>query len=163
MFRGLVSYVTPFRLCEGGEAVDEKVVTELRTELWEKERKLTDIRLEALSSAHQLEQLQEAMNSMQVYEISSSSFSSFLPLQFTCSVGTVLRMPKPPLCIKSYTICTLYITLRLYAYIISLDFVCRGLLRNWRLRTTSWRQVVCPPAHLLDPPALSPSPQASLL
>uniref|UniRef100_I3KBN6 Neuron navigator 1 n=1 Tax=Oreochromis niloticus TaxID=8128 RepID=I3KBN6_ORENI len=46
-------------------AGDDKVVTDLRTELWEKERKLTDIRLEALSSAHQLEQLQEAMNNMQ--------------------------------------------------------------------------------------------------
>lgn len=45
---------------------DDKVVTELRTELWEKERKLTDIRLEALSSAHRLEQLQEAMSNMQV-------------------------------------------------------------------------------------------------
>uniref|UniRef100_A0A665TCQ9 Neuron navigator 1 n=1 Tax=Echeneis naucrates TaxID=173247 RepID=A0A665TCQ9_ECHNA len=56
------------RLDEGGDAVDEKVVSELRTELWEKERKLTDIRLEALTSAHQLEQLQEAMNSMQVLE-----------------------------------------------------------------------------------------------
>ncbi|XP_047438356.1 neuron navigator 1 isoform X11 [Mugil cephalus] len=52
-------------LCEGGEEEDDKVVTELRSELWEKERKLTDIRLEALSSAHQLEQLQEAMNNMQ--------------------------------------------------------------------------------------------------
>ncbi|KAM9759006.1 neuron navigator 1 isoform 3-T3 [Menidia menidia] len=52
-------------LCEGGEVEDDKVVTELRSELWEKERKLTDIRLEALSSAHQLELLQEAMNSMQ--------------------------------------------------------------------------------------------------
>uniref|UniRef100_A0A1A8KS37 Neuron navigator 1 n=1 Tax=Nothobranchius kuhntae TaxID=321403 RepID=A0A1A8KS37_NOTKU len=52
-------------LCEGGEVADDKVVTELRTELWEKERKLTDIRLEALNSAHQLEQLQEAMISMQ--------------------------------------------------------------------------------------------------
>ncbi|XP_051567909.1 neuron navigator 1-like [Myxocyprinus asiaticus] len=51
--------------CEGIEH-DEKVVTELRTELWEKERKLTDIRLEALSSAHQLEQLQEAMTNMQL-------------------------------------------------------------------------------------------------
>lgn len=47
--------------------MEEKVVSELRTELWEKERKLTDIRLEALSSAHQLEQLQEAMNNMQVH------------------------------------------------------------------------------------------------
>lgn len=66
------------RLCEEGEEGeegeecdedddgDEKVVTGLRTELWEKERKLTDIRLEALSSAHQLEQLQDAMSSMQV-------------------------------------------------------------------------------------------------
>ncbi|XP_024915868.1 neuron navigator 1 isoform X3 [Cynoglossus semilaevis] len=52
-------------LCEKGEVGDDTVVTELRTELWEKERKLTDIRLEALSSAHQLEQLQEAMNNMQ--------------------------------------------------------------------------------------------------
>ncbi|KAF7669916.1 hypothetical protein LDENG_00110540 [Lucifuga dentata] len=52
-------------LCEGGEVGDENVVSELRSELWEKERKLTDIRLEALSSAHQLEQLQEAMSSMQ--------------------------------------------------------------------------------------------------
>uniref|UniRef100_A0A087X9J0 Neuron navigator 1 n=1 Tax=Poecilia formosa TaxID=48698 RepID=A0A087X9J0_POEFO len=43
----------------------EKAVSELRSELWEKERKLTDIRLEALSSAHQLEQLREAMNNMQ--------------------------------------------------------------------------------------------------
>uniref|UniRef100_A0A672K070 Neuron navigator 1 n=1 Tax=Sinocyclocheilus grahami TaxID=75366 RepID=A0A672K070_SINGR len=45
---------------------DEKMVSELRSELWEKEMKLTDIRLEALSSAHQLEQLQETMNNMQV-------------------------------------------------------------------------------------------------
>ncbi|XP_074496617.1 neuron navigator 1 isoform X14 [Sebastes fasciatus] len=53
-------------LCEDDEEVgDDKVVTELRTELWEKERKLTDVRLEALSSASQLEQLQEAMTDMQ--------------------------------------------------------------------------------------------------
>ncbi|XP_060775325.1 neuron navigator 1 isoform X6 [Neoarius graeffei] len=49
-----------------GIETDEKVVSELRSELWEKERKLTDIRLEALSSAHQLEQLQEAMSKMQM-------------------------------------------------------------------------------------------------
>uniref|UniRef100_A0A673JBJ1 Neuron navigator 1 n=1 Tax=Sinocyclocheilus rhinocerous TaxID=307959 RepID=A0A673JBJ1_9TELE len=56
------------RSCEGHEDTEheEKVVSELRSELWEKERKLTDIRLEALSSAHQLEQLQEAMTNMQV-------------------------------------------------------------------------------------------------
>uniref|UniRef100_A0A3P9B0T1 Neuron navigator 1 n=1 Tax=Maylandia zebra TaxID=106582 RepID=A0A3P9B0T1_9CICH len=58
-------------------AGDDKVVTDLRTELWEKERKLTDIRLEALSSAHQLEHLQEAMNNMQSIKY------DLLKLQFT--------------------------------------------------------------------------------
>uniref|UniRef100_A0A3B3DKW5 Neuron navigator 1 n=1 Tax=Oryzias melastigma TaxID=30732 RepID=A0A3B3DKW5_ORYME len=43
----------------------DTAMSELRSELLEKERKLTDIRLEALSSAHQLEQLREAMNNMQ--------------------------------------------------------------------------------------------------
>uniref|UniRef100_H2S055 Neuron navigator 1 n=1 Tax=Takifugu rubripes TaxID=31033 RepID=H2S055_TAKRU len=47
------------------KVADDKVVSELRTELWEKELKLTDIRLEALGSAHHLEQLQDAMNNMQ--------------------------------------------------------------------------------------------------
>uniref|UniRef100_A0AAR2L1W8 Neuron navigator 1 n=1 Tax=Pygocentrus nattereri TaxID=42514 RepID=A0AAR2L1W8_PYGNA len=56
------------RIYEGNEEQEseEKVVSELRSELWEKEMKLTDIRLEALNSAHQLEQLREAMNNMQV-------------------------------------------------------------------------------------------------
>ncbi|XP_022047463.2 neuron navigator 1-like isoform X1 [Acanthochromis polyacanthus] len=44
---------------------EETAVSDLRSELWEKERALTDIRLEALNSAHQLEQLREAMNNMQ--------------------------------------------------------------------------------------------------
>ncbi|XP_031424993.1 neuron navigator 2 isoform X2 [Clupea harengus] len=48
--------------CLDGEA---DTVMQLRTELREKEMKLTDIRLEALSSAHQLDQLREAMNHMQ--------------------------------------------------------------------------------------------------
>ncbi|KAM6947813.1 neuron navigator 1 isoform 2-T2 [Lycodopsis pacificus] len=52
-------------LCEGDEVGDDNVVTDLRSELWEKERKLTDVRLEALSSAHQLEQMQDAMCNMQ--------------------------------------------------------------------------------------------------
>lgn len=45
---------------------EETAVSELRSELWLKERELTDIRLEALSSAHQLEQLRENMNNMHV-------------------------------------------------------------------------------------------------
>ncbi|XP_051979282.1 neuron navigator 2-like [Xyrauchen texanus] len=49
--------------CLDGEA---ETVMQLRNELREKEMKLTDIRLEALSSAHQLDQLRETMNRMQV-------------------------------------------------------------------------------------------------
>ncbi|XP_057717558.1 neuron navigator 1-like isoform X2 [Corythoichthys intestinalis] len=47
------------------EEGDERAVSELRSELWEKERELTDIRLEALNSAHQLEQLRDAMDNME--------------------------------------------------------------------------------------------------
>jgi hypothetical protein len=49
--------------CMDSEA---ETVMQLRNELRDKEMKLTDIRLEALSSAHQLDQLREAMNRMQV-------------------------------------------------------------------------------------------------
>nr|XP_033482095.1 neuron navigator 1 isoform X8 [Epinephelus lanceolatus] len=74
-------------LCEGGEVADDKVVTELRSELWEKERKLTDIRLEALNSAHQLEQLQEAMINMQSSGLTALGSSS--PRQ-----SVAMHMPK---------------------------------------------------------------------
>lgn len=50
---------------EEGDGEDTSV-SDLRSELWVKERELTDIRLEALNSAHQLEQLRDAMNNMQV-------------------------------------------------------------------------------------------------
>uniref|UniRef100_A0A6Q2WYY8 Calponin-homology (CH) domain-containing protein n=1 Tax=Esox lucius TaxID=8010 RepID=A0A6Q2WYY8_ESOLU len=49
--------------CTDNEA---EAVMVLRSELRDKEMKLTDIRLEALSSAHQLDQLRESMNRMQV-------------------------------------------------------------------------------------------------
>ncbi|WAR09046.1 NAV2-like protein, partial [Mya arenaria] len=48
-------------LLQGEDAV---TVMELRKQLRDKDMKLTDIRLEALSSAHQLEQLRETMNKM---------------------------------------------------------------------------------------------------
>uniref|UniRef100_A0A8D3CDG5 Neuron navigator 1 n=1 Tax=Scophthalmus maximus TaxID=52904 RepID=A0A8D3CDG5_SCOMX len=56
-----------FRIMETTEEGEngEAAVSDLRSELWVKERELTDIRLEALNSAHQLEQLRDAMNSMQ--------------------------------------------------------------------------------------------------
>uniref|UniRef100_G3Q787 Neuron navigator 3 n=1 Tax=Gasterosteus aculeatus aculeatus TaxID=481459 RepID=G3Q787_GASAC len=52
------------RLCECTEAEAETILL-LKNELREKELKLTDIRLEALSSAHHLDQIREAMNRMQ--------------------------------------------------------------------------------------------------
>lgn len=57
--------VCAYRLSECLDSEAETVM-QLRSELREKEMKLTDIRLEALSSAHQLDQLREAMNRMQV-------------------------------------------------------------------------------------------------
>lgn len=57
--------VCVYRLSECLDSEAETVM-QLRSELREKEMKLTDIRLEALSSAHQLDQLREAMNRMQV-------------------------------------------------------------------------------------------------
>ncbi|XP_043944008.1 neuron navigator 3 isoform X1 [Protopterus annectens] len=44
---------------------ETEIILQLKNELREKELKLTDIRLEALSSAHQLDQIREAMNRMQ--------------------------------------------------------------------------------------------------
>lgn len=41
-------------------------MTDLKKQLREKDMKLTDIRLEALTSAHQLEQLKETMSKMKV-------------------------------------------------------------------------------------------------
>lgn len=57
------SYLPRISECMDSEA---ETVMQLRNELRDKEMKLTDIRLEALSSAHQLDQLREAMNRMQV-------------------------------------------------------------------------------------------------
>ena len=43
-----------------------EAVAEMKRMLREKEMKLTDIRLDALTSAHQLEQLRDAMGKMKV-------------------------------------------------------------------------------------------------
>ena len=66
--RGPVPPAPHVRLFHGSEEEEpeKKEVSELRSELWEKEMKLTDIRLEALNSAHQLDQLRETMHNMQV-------------------------------------------------------------------------------------------------
>uniref|UniRef100_A0A3Q1H5X1 Neuron navigator 3 n=1 Tax=Anabas testudineus TaxID=64144 RepID=A0A3Q1H5X1_ANATE len=56
--------IATLRLCECTEA-EAEIILQLKNELREKELKLTDIRLEALSSAHHLDQIREAMNRMQ--------------------------------------------------------------------------------------------------
>lgn len=63
LFNICVSIFSSISECTDSEA---ETVMQLRNELRDKEMKLTDIRLEALSSAHQLDQLREAMNRMQV-------------------------------------------------------------------------------------------------
>ncbi|XP_066447789.1 neuron navigator 3 isoform X9 [Eleutherodactylus coqui] len=55
---------TNSEICECTEA-EAEVILQLKGELREKELKLTDIRLEALSSAHHLDQIREVMNRMQ--------------------------------------------------------------------------------------------------
>jgi len=45
---------------------NELIVMRLQQQLREKELQLTDIQLEALTSAHQLDNLRDAMNRMQV-------------------------------------------------------------------------------------------------
>jgi len=57
--------VVVHRMCKS-EYQEEAVVYQLKQELHEKDLRLTDIQLEALSSAHQLEQLCETMNRMKV-------------------------------------------------------------------------------------------------
>ncbi|XP_029994486.1 neuron navigator 1 isoform X2 [Sphaeramia orbicularis] len=71
---------------------DERAVSDLRSELLVKERELTDIRLEALNSAHQLEQLREAMNSMQSTVENLKAENDHLK---TGSQGPVIPGPGP--------------------------------------------------------------------
>ncbi|XP_068132732.1 neuron navigator 3 isoform X4 [Hyperolius riggenbachi] len=61
---GRVTFKHRARIFECSEAETE-IIVQLKGELREKELKLTDIRLEALSSAHHLDQIREAMNRMQ--------------------------------------------------------------------------------------------------
>uniref|UniRef100_A0A4W5L702 Neuron navigator 3 n=1 Tax=Hucho hucho TaxID=62062 RepID=A0A4W5L702_9TELE len=63
-FPTLLSSASTTELCECTEA-EAEIILQLKNELREKELKLTDIRLEALSSAHHLDQIREAMNRMQ--------------------------------------------------------------------------------------------------
>ena len=47
----------------------DELISRLNEQLHEKDMKLTDVRLEALSSAHQLEQLREMLSRMKVRNV----------------------------------------------------------------------------------------------
>ena len=53
-----------YRIYDSGE--NKEQITDLKKQLRDKESKLTDVKLEALSSQHQLDQLKEAMSKMKV-------------------------------------------------------------------------------------------------
>lgn len=53
-------------VCRLFDPEDTETVRELKKQLRDKEMKLTDIRLEALTSAHQLDQLREQVGKMRV-------------------------------------------------------------------------------------------------
>ena len=52
--------------CDESEASSDQLILRLNDQLREKDMKLTDVRLEALSSAHQRQQLRELVSRMKV-------------------------------------------------------------------------------------------------
>ncbi|XP_034382619.1 neuron navigator 3 [Cyclopterus lumpus] len=83
-------------LCECTEAEAETILL-LKNELREKELKLTDIRLEALSSAHHLDQIREAMNRMQnEIEALKAENDRLKSSGNATPTATPLKMARPP-------------------------------------------------------------------
>eukprot|EP00063_Salmo_salar_P089359 XP_014064194.1 PREDICTED: neuron navigator 3-like isoform X5 [Salmo salar] len=96
---GHVVYKHRSRLCECTEA-EAEIILQLKNELREKELKLTDIRLEALSSAHHLDQIREAMNRMQVRNQNEIELlkaeNDRLKTGGTTPAATPAKMGRPP-------------------------------------------------------------------
>uniref|UniRef100_A0A3B5M9T7 Neuron navigator 3 n=1 Tax=Xiphophorus couchianus TaxID=32473 RepID=A0A3B5M9T7_9TELE len=85
-----------FRLCECTEA-EAEIILQLKNELREKELKLTDIRLEALSSAHHLDQIREAMNRMQnEIETLKAENDRLKSSGNATPTATPIKMARPP-------------------------------------------------------------------
>ncbi|XP_076006818.1 neuron navigator 3 [Genypterus blacodes] len=83
-------------LCECTEA-EAEIILQLKNELREKELKLTDIRLEALSSAHHLDQIREAMNRMQnEIETLKAENDRLKSSGNATPTATPLKMARPP-------------------------------------------------------------------
>ncbi|KAJ8405312.1 hypothetical protein AAFF_G00323030, partial [Aldrovandia affinis] len=80
--------------CTEAEA---EIILQLKNELREKELKLTDIRLEALSSAHHLDQIREAMNRMQnEIELLKAENDRLKSTGNSAPTGTPTKMTRPP-------------------------------------------------------------------
>ncbi|KAL2093935.1 hypothetical protein ACEWY4_011247 [Coilia grayii] len=89
------------RISECGDN-DAETVMQLRSELRDKDMKLTDIRLEALSSAHQLDQLRENMNRMQgeIEKLKAENDRLKMESQGSCSRAmshSAMSSPSPSL------------------------------------------------------------------
>ncbi|XP_027899266.1 neuron navigator 3 isoform X11 [Xiphophorus couchianus] len=83
-------------LCECTEA-EAEIILQLKNELREKELKLTDIRLEALSSAHHLDQIREAMNRMQnEIETLKAENDRLKSSGNATPTATPIKMARPP-------------------------------------------------------------------
>uniref|UniRef100_A0A8C9RBN4 Neuron navigator 3 n=1 Tax=Scleropages formosus TaxID=113540 RepID=A0A8C9RBN4_SCLFO len=86
----------PSSLCECTEA-EAEIILQLKNELREKELKLTDIRLEALSSAHHLDQIREAMNRMQnEIELLKAENDRLKSTGSNTPVATPAKTARPP-------------------------------------------------------------------
>uniref|UniRef100_A0A673HA22 Neuron navigator 3 n=1 Tax=Sinocyclocheilus rhinocerous TaxID=307959 RepID=A0A673HA22_9TELE len=93
---GHVVYKHRSRLCECTEA-EAEIILQLKNELREKELKLTDIRLEALSSAHHLDQIREAMNRMQnEIELLKAENDRLKSSGSTTPAATPAKTARPP-------------------------------------------------------------------
>ncbi|XP_051974264.1 neuron navigator 3-like isoform X2 [Xyrauchen texanus] len=92
----LCSSPSTTELCECTEA-EAEIILQLKNELREKELKLTDIRLEALSSAHHLDQIREAMNRMQnEIELLKAENDRLKSSGNTTPAATPAKMGRPP-------------------------------------------------------------------
>uniref|UniRef100_A0A674DY95 Neuron navigator 3 n=1 Tax=Salmo trutta TaxID=8032 RepID=A0A674DY95_SALTR len=94
-FPTLLSSASTTELCECTEA-EAEIILQLKNELREKELKLTDIRLEALSSAHHLDQIREAMNRMQNEIELLKAENDRLKTGGTTPAATPAKMGRPP-------------------------------------------------------------------
>ena len=76
------------------DTTDEAVAV-LQQRLHEKDMKLTDIQLEALSSAHQLDQLRQTMNRMKVFTSNATQATKALSIRpsLACSL-TIPHLKK---------------------------------------------------------------------